>query len=225
MSHYSFVPDLLTEDLTAQRRAILEHPWWTAVQNGTATTRQLQVFALQDDWLVRHSQQLESLLVAHAPDEATRATLLKKWEPKAIFNPHSGPGSLRLFGAAVGLSVQDFERVQPMAGCAALTMNFYYALVRGGFLGLLASIAASESIFIHLCEFAGPALRDNYGLTDEQVAFFPLHDRLKEGVEVGEAALLRQLCRSDADRQRVTEAFKLTYECERQFYDTVYAAQ
>ena len=225
MSEYAFIPELLTDDLSAQRHAILTHPLWQDVQAGQATTRQLQTFALQDDWLVRHSKQLEALLVAHAPDEETRHTLLQKWGPKAMFDTKSGTGSLRIFGAALGLSEQDFEDVEPLGGCAALTMNFYYSLVRGGFLGLLASVAASESIFIRLCELAGPPLRQKYGFTAEQVAFFPLHDRLKEGVDEGETGLLRRLCRSEADRQRVTEAVKLTYACERLFYDTVYAAR
>lgn len=222
---YSFLPDLLTEDLGPQRRAILEHPLWQAVVHGTATPAQLRTFALQDDWLVRHSKQLEALLVAHAPDEEARHELLKKWSAKAMFDSEVGTGSLRKFGAALGLSSEDFEKAEPLGGCAALTMNFYYSLVRGGFLSLLASISASESIFIHLCDLAGPALRDKYTFTEEQVAFFPLHDRLKEGVNVGEAALLRRLCRTEEDRYRVTQAAKLTYECERLFYDTVYAAQ
>lgn len=221
MLPYSFVPDLLNEDLTAQQQAILTHPLWQAVQAGEATPAQLRRFALQDDWLVRHSKQLEALLVAHAPDEDARRELLKKWEPKAVF---SGEGSLRHFGAALGLTEQDFAEAEPLPGCAALTMNFYYALERGGFLPFLASVSASESIFIALCDLAGPPLRERYGFTPEQVAFFPLHDGLKAGVNSGEAALLRRLCRTPEDREQVTQAVKLTYECERLFYDTVYAA-
>ncbi len=222
MLTYSFVPDLLTEDLRAQQQAILTHPLWQAVQAGEATHAQLRCFALQDEWLVRHSKQLEALLLAHAPDEEARRELLKKWEPKAVFG---GEGSLRHFGAALGLSHEDFEQAQPLPGCAALTTNVYYALLRGGFLAFLASVSASESIFIALCDLAGPPLREKYGFSPEQVAFFPLHDGLKEGVNSGEAALLRRLCRTREDRERVTQAVKLTYAAERLFYDTVYAAR
>lgn len=221
---YSFIPDLLTRDLSAKQRAILEHPLWQAVRSGQASYAQLRTFALQDDWLVRHSPQLEALLLAHAPDEAARNALLKKWSAKTVFTSQGAEGSLRRFGAALGLTNADFEGIQPLAGCAALTTHFYYALLNGGFAAMLASLTASESIFMELCRLAGPALREKYGLTDEQVAFFPLHDRLHEGVNVQEVALLRRLSRTSEDCERLTQAVSLTYDCERLFYDTVYAA-
>lgn len=220
---HAFVPDLLTEDLAPHFDALLRHPLWTAIEEGRATPAQLRTFALQDAWLVRHSPQLEALLVAHAPDEAARAVLAKKHAPKAVFAPGE-PGHLSTFGAAFGLTRADFEAAEPLAGCAALTAGFYYALAREGFLGYLASLAASESVFIELCLRASPALRRHHGLTEEQVAFFDLHDLLREGVDGGEADLLRRLAVSDADREVVTRAVKRTLGFERLFYDTVYRA-
>ena len=86
---YSFVPDLLNEDLTAQQQAILTHPLWQAVQAGEATPAQLRRFALQDDWLVRHSKQLEALLVAHAPDEDARQKSPEPTYPEGQLRPPS----------------------------------------------------------------------------------------------------------------------------------------
>ncbi|GMA14261.1 iron-containing redox enzyme family protein [Deinococcus metallilatus] len=219
---YNFIPDVLTQDLSQVQAELLDHPLWRDVVEGTATTAQLRAFALQDHWLVRHSLQLETLLIAHAPNEHARTVLARKLEPKAVF---AGEGSLVHFGAAVGLSPEDFEAVEPLPGCAALTAHFYYALARDGFLGMLASIAASESVFIAICDLAGPALRERYGFTDEQVAFFPLHDGLKEGVNVGETDLLRELASTSEARELVTRTVRRTYGLERLFYDTVYAAR
>lgn len=224
MLPYSFVPEVLTEDLRPQAADLLGHPLWRAVQSGEATPAQLRTFALQDAWLVGHSRQLEALLLAHAPGEQARTALLRKWAAKQAFAAQEDPGHLLHFGRAFGLSEQDFAAVEPLPGCAALTMNFYYALAHDGFLGLLASVAASESVFIAICDLAGPALVREYGLSPEQVAFFPLHDGLKAGVDGGEAALLRELATTPQAREVVTRTVKRTYACERLFYDTVYAA-
>ncbi|WP_288479972.1 hypothetical protein [uncultured Deinococcus sp.] len=223
MLPYSFIPDVLTEDLRPQAAALLGHPLWRAVQSGTATRAHLRTFALQDAWLVGHSRQLEALLLAHAPDERARTALLGKWTAKQNFSGPEDPGHLLHFGRAFGLTEAEFAAAEPLPGCAALTMNFYYALAHDGFLGLLASVAASESVFIAICDLAGPALVREYGLTPEQVAFFPLHDGLKAGVDGGEAALLRELALTPQARETVTRTVRRTYACEKLFYDTVYA--
>ena len=217
-----FLPALLGPELGARRQALIHHPLWNAVADGTASLAQLRAFALQDAWLVQHSRQLEALLVAHAPDEAARETLLSKLDPKAVF---AGQGSLHHFGRGIGLTPEAFERVVPQAGCLALTAHFYYMLLRHGFTGMLASISASESVFIAICQRVGPALQRHYQLTDEQVAFFPLHDGLDQSVNVGEAALLTRLCQDPAALATLRLAVSQTYDCEQLFYDTVYAAR
>lgn len=217
----SFLPGLLGPKLQAKRQALIEHPLWQAIENGEASISHLQTFALQDAWLVRHSRQLEALLLAHAPDEAARQTLSAKHDPKAVF---AGQGSLQHFGAGIGLRPNDFEQITPLAGCITLTSHFYYALLRHGFTGMLASISASESVFIAICQRVGPALQRHYHLTDEQVAFFPLHNGLEESVNGGEAALLERLCQTPAQVETLKLVVSQTYDCERLFYDTVLQA-
>ncbi|WP_407572666.1 iron-containing redox enzyme family protein [Deinococcus altitudinis] len=217
-----FLPEVLGPALQARRRALYDHPLWRAIEDGSASLAQLRTFAVQDGWLVGHSRQLEALLIAHAPDEQARATLLTKQQPKAVF---AAEGDIRHFGEGVGLSASDFDDAVPLAGCAALTSHFYYMLARHGFLGMLASVSVSESVFIAVCLRITPALQHHYGLTDRQVAFFPLHDRLEEGVNTGEAELIARLCSTQEARSVVRLAATQTYAAEELFYDTVYAAR
>ena len=56
------------------------------------------------------------------------------------------------------------------------------------------------------------------------MAFFPLHERLEEGVNVGEAGLLRRLCVTPEAREVARRVAAQTYAAEGLFYDTVYAA-
>ena len=214
------LPELLGPALQARRRALFEHPLWAAIEAGKASLKQLQTFALQDGLLVQHSRQLEALLIAHAPDEAARATLLAKGQPKAVF---AAGGDIRHFGEGLGLNSSDFDNIVPLAGCAGLTATYYYMLARHGFLGLLTSLYLSESVFIAICARITPALQRHYGLSDVQVAFFPLHDGLEESVNVGEADLLRRLAQAPEAQDLVRRVAAQTYAAEELFYDTVYA--
>lgn len=199
--------------LLATRQRLLQHPLWQAILSGNATQEQLRTFALQDYWLVEHSPSLEKLLLEHAPEE-----LHSLFHEKILTKEHA-EHPLVSFGAAFGLSEQDFLNVEPLAGCAALTMNFYHAFYTGGFAALLASVSASESVFIELCGLAAPALRQHYGLSEEQVTFFSFHDELIPAVEA-QQAYLSQLPEQAALQKTVA----LTYRCEALFYDTVYGA-
>lgn len=217
-----FLPEVLGPALQARRRALYDHPFWRAIEDGSARLTQLRAFALQDGWLVGHSRQLEALLIAHAPDEHTRAILLTKQQPKAVF---VAEGDIRHFGEGLGLNASDFNAIVPLPGCAALTAHFYYMLARHGFLGMLASLSVSESVFIAICLRITPALQHHYGLTDQQVAFFPLHEELQEGVNVGEVGILARLCSTPEAQEIVRLAVTQTYAAEELFYDTVFAAQ
>jgi pyrroloquinoline-quinone synthase len=213
---------LLGEDYSRQRRALIHHPLWEALEEGRASLAQVRTFALQDHWLVGHSLQLEALLLAHAPDEAARATLAGKLSGKQVFTV--GDGNLLRFGAAIGLSTEDFANVEPLPGCAALTTHFYYALARDGFLGMLTALTVSESVFIAICDRAGPALRRQFGLSEADVAFFTLHDALKDPVDRLEAQLIARLANTPEARALVRRAAHRSFGFETLFYDSVHAA-
>jgi pyrroloquinoline-quinone synthase len=211
---------LLGDDYSGERKALIQHPLWEGLERGVASLEQLRVFALQDHWLVGHSLQLEALLLAHATDEPARELLANKLSSKQVFTV--GDGNLLRFGQALGLSQDDFERVEPLPGCAALTTHFYYALARDGFLGMLTAITVSESVFIAICDRAGPALQRQFGLSSDEVAFFTLHDALKDPVDHLEALLARLATTAEA-RALVKRAAHRSFGFEKLFYDTIYA--
>lgn len=194
------------------RSELLQHPFWKAIETSSASSLQLRTFALQDYWLIRHSPELESLLIENAPAEILPVLRVKCQTKEHAEHP------LFSFGAAFGLDASDFEQVQPLAGCAALITCFYYAFARGGFLALLASVSASESIFIDICRQVTPFLQKNYSLTDEQVRFFSFHDELLTSVEQE----LRYVA-SCSDQALIAEIIDLTLASEKLFYDTVFS--
>lgn len=181
----SFANDILTENLEPLRQRLLFHPLWTGIEQGTLPRETLRVFALQDWWLVREAYRLDALAVVGMPDLDLQDLLLAKLLPKI--------GSYLLllrFGEALGLSLAEFDAVEPLAGCMALTTFFYWMLAYGSVPEKIAAVSASEDIFIQICARVGPALMRNYSMSAEQVAFFTAHEEIGEQVTPIDTLLL-----------------------------------
>ncbi len=214
----TFVDSLLTEDLEPLRDRLLYHPLWEGVIDGTLDRSRLALFALQDYWLVRQAYRLDALAIATAEDLALQEELASKLGSKI-----GGYKMLIPFGKSFGLSDHDFETVEPIAGCMALTTYFYWMLSYGSAGEKIAAVGASEAIFVKICQRVGPALERNYHLTPEQVAFFPAHDQIAEEVHSVDEAILARFT-TPKDRQLITRAVRLSHEFELLFYDTIMAA-
>jgi pyrroloquinoline-quinone synthase len=213
----SFADGILTEDLEPLRQRLLNHPLWAGIEDGTLNRAVLRTFALQDWWLVREAYRLDALAIAAMPDLEMQELLIAKLVPKI-----GGYNYLFRFGEAVGLSQTDFENVEPLAGCMALTTFFYWMLAYGSPPEKIAAVSASEDIFIQICARVGPALMHNYGMSGEQAEFFTAHDEIGKHVTPIDAILLARYNTPD-DYRRVTRAVRLSYEFELMFYDTVLA--
>jgi pyrroloquinoline-quinone synthase len=214
----SFADTLLTEDLEPLRQRLLSHPLWTGIEDGTLPRETLRIFALQDWWLVREACRLDALAIAGMPDLDLQDLLLAKLVPKI-----GGYRLLLRFGEALGLSPSDFDVVEPLAGCMALTNFFYWMLAYGSVPEKIAAVSASEDIFIQICGRVGPALMRHYQMSAEQVAFFTVHEEIGEQVTPIDALLLARY-QTLEDRRRITRAVRLSHEFELLFYETVMMA-
>src|SRR6266566_7115942 len=211
----SFAGNILTEDMQPLRQRLLHHPLWTGIEDGTLERNRLRLFALQDWWLVREAYRLDALAVAAVSDLEVQELLLAKLVPKL-----GGYKLLLRFGEALGLSRADFDAVEPLAGCMALTNFFYWMLAYGSVPEKIAAVSASEDIFVQICAHVGPALMRNYGLSTEQVAFFTAHDQIGARVTPVDEMLLARYS-TLTDRQLITRAVRLSHEFELMFYDTI----
>lgn len=212
----SFADSVLTEDLAPLRQQLLQHPLWAGIEARTLGVERLRLFALQDYWLVREAYRLDALAIAAAPDLETQELLMAKLFPK-----QGGYKLLWRFGEAIGLTQADFEAVEPLAGCMALTNFFYWMLAYGSPGEKLASVSASEDIFIQICARVGPALMRNYGMSAAQAEFFTAHDQLREQVSPLDEKLVARYAGSQYERQLITRAVRLSHEYELMFYDTI----
>jgi pyrroloquinoline-quinone synthase len=211
----NFADTILTENLEPLRQRLLHHPLWTGIEAGTLVRERLRLFALQDWWLVREAYRLDALAIAASSDLESQELLIAKLLPKV-----GGYKLLLRFGEALGLSRADFDAVEPLAGCMALTNFFYWMLAYGSPGEKLAAVGASEDIFIQICLRVGPALMRNYGLSAEQVEFFTAHEEIGAHVTPVDQKLLARYS-TLTDRQLITRAVRLSHEFELMFYDTI----
>jgi pyrroloquinoline-quinone synthase len=211
----SFADNVLTEDMAPLRQRLLHHALWKRVEEGTLEVARLRLFALQDWWLVREAYRLDALAIAAVSDLEVQELLLRKLMPKI-----GGYRLLLRFGEALGLSRADFDNVEPLAGCMALTNFFYWMLAYGSPGEKLASVSASEDIFVQICARVGPALIRHYGLSEAQVEFFSAHDEIGRHVIPVDETLLARYTTTD-ERRRITRAVRLSHEFELMFYDTI----
>ncbi|GHO45507.1 iron-containing redox enzyme family protein [Ktedonospora formicarum] len=211
----SFADGLVSSEIQGLRERILWHPLWRQIEDGTLERERLSLFALQDWWLVREAYRLDALAIAGIADLEIQDLLIRKLTPKV-----GGYKLLLRFGEAVGLTRADFDAVEPLAGCMALTNYFYWMLAYGTPAEKLAAVSASEDIFVQICVRVAPALVRNYGLTPEQVAFFSAHDMIGEQVTPVDEALLARYDTPE-ERKRIERAIHLSHEYEIMFYDTI----
>ena len=214
-----FADSIVTDEIRQLRKQILQHPLWSAIESGTLEQSRLRLFALQDWWLVREAYRLDALAIASANDLEVQELLLSKLTPKI-----GGHKLLVRFGEALGLSRRDFDTVEPLAGCMALTNFFYWMLAYGSPGEKLAAVSASEDIFVQICARIGPALQRNYRLTSEQVAFFTIHDEIGAQVTPVDKTLLTRYGESFTERQLIVRAIRLSHQFELIFYDTIVTA-
>ncbi len=212
-----FAEALLTEDLAPLRQRLLTHALWEQIEVGTLSQERLRLFALQDWWLVREAYRLDALAIANTSDLDMQELLIGKLQAKV-----GGYRLLHTFGEALGLTRQDFDTVEPLAGCMALTNFFYWELAYGQPEEKLAAVSASEDIFIAICLRIAPALMRNYHLTEERVAFFTAHKGLAEQVQPIDERILQRYTLPE-QRRRITRTIRLSHEFEALFYDTIVA--
>lgn len=209
---------LLSKELKFLRQKLLNHPFWKQIENGTLDKRRLGIFALQDYWLTKQAIRIDCFIIASMQDQTLRQLLLERL---ALSVSHRG-NTLFDFASGVGVTKKDFENVEPLAGCMALTTFFYWMIDYAGDLEKIVAIDASKEIFSLLCVRVQPALMKHYSLTESQVAFFTIHEGMNKRLQPVDSYIETQ-CKNAAKKKLVQQAIRLSYENEILFYDTILA--
>ena len=198
------------------QQQLLSHSFVTEIEKGTLPLKRLQLFVLQDAWLVLHATQIDALTIAKTTDKKLQQLLVQNFSSYK----REGKDSLLLLGEGVGLSEKDFQNIMPLAGCMALTHFFYATLTYGTAIEAIFAIIASKEIFTKMCQRIGKGLQKNYHLSDEALTFFTAHDSVEGKIAPIKKYIEREYSLAK-DKKSIAQAVSLSNQTELLFFDAI----
>jgi len=204
------------QELQPVNTRILSHAYIQAVQEGRIGREQLQLFAAQQAHIIESDLRSVALMVARAGSERSRAFFLEVLEGE-----RAALQALGSLAAVVGTGPLPPGADEPLPGAFA-----YSAFV--AWLSLYASEAEFAGAFlINLpvwganCARMAEALRGNYGLTGEDVAFFTLFATMPPGFEERAASVVAEGLAHGVIPAKIRRAAALLQGYELLFWDTL----
>lgn len=209
-----FFEELLSRKTKDLRQEVIGHEFWKKIENGTLDKKYLKKFILQDFWLVKQALKIDTLIIASMKTQEIVDLLLQRLPKKLSFT------LLYDFGKGVGLTKDDFQNVDPIPGCMALTTFFFWMIGNSSDLEKIAAIDASKEVFSLLCVKVKPALKKYYNLSEEETAFFTAHKDMEEKLSPVDRYIEKQF-KNPKTRKIVENAIQLSYGHEILFYDSI----
>lgn len=195
---------------------ILNHPYLQALQAGRIEREWLRLFAAQQTHIIESDLRSVAFMVARASSDRSRGFFIELLEGE-----RAALQALGRFAAVVGAAPSPPGADEPLPGAFA-----YSAFV--AWLSLYASEAEFAGAFlINLpvwganCARMAEALRGNYGLAEEDVAFFTLFATPPQGFEERAASVVAEGLAHGVIPAKVRRAAALLQGYELAFWDTL----
>ena len=197
---------------------IRQHPYLQALEGRRVARGTLAIFAGQQRHIIESDLRSVALILARSASQPTRDFFLGMLQGE-----RAALEALAAFGKAVGIAGGD-PAAEPLPGAFA-----YSAYV--AWLALYASPAEFARAFLVNLEAWGAncarmsrALRDGYGLSAEDVAFFDLFAAAPPGFEVRGLAVVDEGLAGGVEPARIRRAARLLQGYELLYWDTMLQA-
>jgi hypothetical protein len=197
---------------------IRQHPYLQALEGRRVARSALAIFAGQQRHIIESDLRSVALIVARSASQGTRDFFLGMLQGE-----RAALEALAVFGKAVGVSGAD-PAVEPLPGAFA-----YSAYV--AWLALFASPAEFAGAFLVNLEAWGAncarmsrALRQGYGLSAEDVAFFDLFAAAPPGFEDRGLGVVDEGLAGGVEPARIRRAARLLQGFELLYWDTMLQA-
>ena len=203
------------------------HPLWRGLVDGAFTLKQVQEFARQFGIIPLHNHNYHGRLYVICPDMGWRERLAEVVYEEGtgrVFANGIGHNRLYLqFGAGVGVSEKEMLETEYCPEAATFKTFFQdrcgHNIVEGISSHMLAAEAQGPGLYLHLAA----RLEKDFGLSDEAVAFWVIHD-VADGdhSSIGEE-LLADFAKTEADRRLVIKTVRETLEATQLLYNGILA--
>ena len=202
------------------------HPLWTGMVEGTWNYEQSRYICQQHGGIPLHNHNYHGHLYVICPDPAWRELIAEVAYEEATGRLMSdGVSHHRLYlNYAKGMGLEPEVMYDPPYCAGVVAFQAYFTLIcsktflEGVAAHMLAGEAAIPGLYIKIAR----NLQEQFGLSDEAVAYWVIHDSAdEEHSDVGRR-LLDQFARTEEDRRLVLKTVRQMLEVQHLMYDDIY---
>ena len=202
------------------------HPLWTGMVEGTWNWEQSRYICQQHGGIPLHNHNYHGNLYVICPDPAWREMIAEVAYEEATGRLMSdGVSHHRLYldyAKGMGLKPEDMYDPPYCAGVVAFQAYFTHICSKSFLEGVAAHMLAGEAAIPGLYIRIARKLQEQFGLDEEAVAYWIIHDSAdEEHSDVGRK-LLDQFARTEEDRRLVLKTVRQMLDIQHLMYDDIY---
>ena len=197
---------------------IRQHPYLQALEGGRVARGKLAIFAGQQRYIIESDLRSVALIVARSASQATRDFFLGMLQGERV-----ALEALAAFGRAMGTSGGDLE-AEPLPGTFAYSAYVAWLALYGSPAEFAGAFLVNLEAWGANCARMSRALRDGYGLTVQDVAFFDLFAAAPPGFEEQGLGVVDEGLAEGVEPARLRRAARLLQGYELLYWDTMLQA-
>ena len=193
-----------------------EQPMWQGLIQGTLPLSMLKEFARQHGIIPLHNHNYHGRLYVHCPDpkwrEMIAEVVYEEGTGRLYANGVAHNELYYNFGQGLGIDREEMKNVRYCPGAIAFKAYFSSMCEKTFLEGVSAHMLAGEAQGPGYFGSIAQHLKDNFGLNDEQVAFWTVHDVADEDHSGIGRELLDEFAHDEADFQLVLKVVRETID-------------
>jgi thiaminase len=196
--------------------AVRGHRYIAALREGRPPRQSLRTFAGEQYHIIKNDMRSFALLLSRQEDFATRQFLAG-----SVAYEGTAFAALLEFADALGLSDEDLEAYEPMAGAHAYTAFLALTALYGSAAEMAAAFVVDLEGWGGNCRAMGETLRERYGFRPAQLRFFDHFGTEDPTFEARSLAVVEADLARGLEPRAVRRTARLMMEYELLFWDTM----
>lgn len=202
------------------------HPLWQALMGGTLSKAQVQEHIRQFSCIPLYNHRYHGRLYVICPDPSWRSMLAEvSYEEGTGRLFANGVNHHELYlrlGETMGISRTEMYGTRFCPEAIAMRAYFERVCSKDILEGVAAHMLGAEAQVPGSSGRVGQALQKQFGLSDEDIAFYTVHEEAdKEHSDIGRR-LLKEFAHTDEDLARVVKAVRDMVDVSYMLYDGIY---
>ena len=215
MSDAVWLVESIRTELVPIRERLLSHPYTSAVEQGRLGAVQLRSFAGEQHGII--SSDLRS--VAHLVSRFGTNFFLE-----VLDGERAALKALLPFAAALGMNQDDLRAYEPMPGAHAYSAYMAWLAAYASDTEVAVAYLVNFQAWGENCVRLSRALKDRYGLTADQVAFFDLFAAPLTGFEERALDVINGGLARGVSERLIRRAARLLQAFELLYWDALYSS-